>query len=145
MTTYQEAKDAIFSKFLEIWEGGASVIVGYEPEIFWPDSEPNDNPYLDKYWVKVSKETLDEEQSSFKNSTGVKLYTSKGFIYVELYCPKSDNLADVNGAELAVLVRDGFRGASSGVWFRNSRVKEIEPDNFFRLNVIADYEYDERY
>ena len=86
MTTYSEAVDIIYGKFKDIWSG-SSAIVGYEPEIFWPNSEDSESPDLDKYWVRVSKETLEESQNAFKNASGVKLYGAKGFVYIELFYP----------------------------------------------------------
>lgn len=144
------AEDEINSMFLAGWRAGAPAIVGYEPEIRWTGKQELNTPGTDKHWCRFGVQQVDSAQVAMgtrsNNAEGARRYTDYGFLIVELFCPKSDGAAWMNGKRLAQMAREIFRGKStpSCVWFRNVRIIPIAPEtNFYRLHVIADYEYDE--
>lgn len=146
MITYEEAIDEIFGIFNAAWFGDSAAVVGYVPEVRWPGVEEPEKPELSKFWARVSQQTVIEGQSSLRNGDGGQRYTTDGLVFVQIFCPKSDSLGMTNGRKLAIIARNAFRGnATSGqVWFRNARINELPPEeNWYRFNVVAEYEYDE--
>lgn len=147
MTNYEDAIDEMFGIFKTAWEANSAAVASYIPEVRWPGVEEPTTPETSKFWVRVSQQTVDEEQSSLRNGDFVQRYTADGVIFVQLFCPKSDAQSMTNGRKLAIIARNAFRGnATSGkVWFRNARINELPPEEkFYRFNVVAEYEYDEQ-
>jgi len=145
MITYEEAIDEIFSIFKINWEANSAAVVGYTPEVRWYGVEKPKTPPMDKFWARVSQQTVTDEQSTLRNGECTR-YTTDGLVFVQLFCPKSDSEGMEKGRKLAMLARDAYRGnATSGkVWFRNARIKELSSKkDMYRLNVVAEYEYDE--
>lgn len=143
--TYDEAKDEIFSQFYTAWKAQSAAIAGYEPEAWWQNLEKPYKPPQDKFWVRVSTQSVIEEQSTFRDGVE-KRYTGSGLVFVQLFCPKTLGDADTLGGKLAEVARNAFRGkkTTGGVWFRNVRINNLEPEElFYRFNVVAEYEYDE--
>jgi len=143
--TYDEAIDQIFSIFRTAWNAKSAAIVGYIPEVRWPGVEEPDTPNTDKFWVRVSQQTVKEGQSTLRND-GCTRYTTDGLLFIQLFCPKSDSKSMEKGRKLAMLARDAYRGNSTDgkVWFRDARIKELPPEkDWYRFNIIAEYEYDE--
>jgi len=144
--TYEEAIDEIFGIFNAAWLDNSAAVVGYVPEVRWPGVEEPEKPDLSKFWARVSQQTVIEGQSSLRNGDAGQRYTTDGLVFVQIFCPKSDSLGMTNGRKLAIIARNSFRGnATSGqVWFRNARINELPPEeNWYRFNVVAEYEYDE--
>lgn len=149
MITYAEASDEINLLIKEAWELQSSDIVGYIPELRWQGIQYRNLPDTSKYWARVSIQTIFEEQASLSNGVGLagkRRFESSGLVFVQIFCPKSDARAFEKGKLLAVIARDAFRGKSteSAIFFRNVRIQEIpQEDNFERLNIVAEFEYDE--
>lgn len=148
MTTYFEARDAIYTIVQETVNSAASYI-GYVPQVEYPQITKIENPPVDKIWLRARMMTVGEPQATLSTCVGEPFsnrYTSYGLIIIELYIPKQGN--NYNLAEqLATHLRDVYRksGSSSGVIYRKARINDnIAPEeNFKRLNVIAEYDYDE--
>ena len=146
ITSYGEAVDEIFGIFKTAWDAGSSAIAGYIPEIRWQGVEQPGKPGNDKFWVRVSQQTVTDAQSTLRNGSCGQRYTITGLVFVQLFCPKSDSESMDKGRRLSVVTRDSFRGNSTSgkVWFRNARIIELEPErDFRRFNVSAEYKYDE--
>lgn len=145
MTTYEEAIDEIFEIFKVAWDANSAAIVGYVPEIRWQGVEEPNSPDYSKFWCRVSQQTVIEQQSGFRNGE-CKPYTTEGLVFIQIFCPKSDSESMTKGRKLAIVGRDAFRGNSTSgkVWFKNARVNELPAEiQWIRLNVVAEYEYDE--
>jgi len=143
--TYTEAVDAINGAFYEAWQAEAASIVGSVPEIRWQGVEA-DKPPQNVFWCRVSIQTVYEEQTTLSNDNGTKRYRTGGLVFVQIFCPTADAQAMDKGRKLAIVARNAFRGkqTANGVWFRNARINELPPeDDAYRLNVVADYEYDD--
>ena len=144
--TYTQAIDEIFGRFNDIWQAQATGICGEVPEVRWHGIESPEKPNYDKYWVRVSQETVDERQSTLRNPNCGQRHRTDGLLFIQLFCPKSDARSMENGRKLATIARDAYRGytSPSGVWFRNARVSELEAEEkWIRFNVIVTYQYDE--
>lgn len=124
-------------------------IAGYVPEVRFYGNEKATKPDGSKFWALISQRTAEERQSTLSNCAGVvgqKRFTVRGLITVQLYCPKSNPQGMAKGRELAILARNAFRGQllAGSIWFRNARIAELDPESdSYRLNVMAEYEYDE--
>jgi len=146
MTNYNEAIDQMFSLFYAAWLAQTTAIIGYVPEVRWPGVEEPGTPDASKFWLRVSQQTVIEEQTTLADSNGKRRYTASGLMFVQLFCPKSEAAAMENGRKLAVVARNAFRGkvTSGKVWFRKVRINELAPEeSAYRFNVVAEYEYDE--
>lgn len=145
-TTYEEAKDEIYSQFFAAWVAGSAAIVGYVPEVRWQNLEEATKPDQSKYWARVSTQSVDEPQANLgADAEGKRRYTGLGLVFVQIFVPKTEG-NDYKGAKLAELARNAYRGkkTTGGVWFRNVRINNLEPEElFYRFNVVAEYEYDE--
>jgi hypothetical protein len=148
MTTHVDARDAMLGLFNTGWQAAAA-IVGAVPAIYWQDVTVIAPPVTNAYWCRVSTQGVGEYQTTHK--TGIapdnnRRYTSYGLLLVQIFCPTSVAGAGAKGRELAVLARNIFRGKATAndVWFRNARINEIPPEpNFYRFNVICEYQYDD--
>lgn len=146
MIGYEEAIDEMFDAFNVAWLANSAAVAGYVPEVRWPGVEEPEKPDASVYWARVSQQTVDEGQSTLRNGDAGQRYTTDGLIFVQVFAPKSDSEAMTILRRLAIIGRNAFRGhtTSGKVWFRNARINELPPeDKYYRLNVVAEYEYDE--
>lgn len=144
---YEAAIDTIFALFLTDWNANTTPIVGYIPDVQYQGVEEPETPPSDKYWVRLSQQTVLESQSTFRNGVNGKRYTTEGLVFVQIFCPRSDSESMEKGRKLAKVARNAYRGKSipGSIWFRDSRINEIPPEEkFIRFNVISEYEYDEQ-
>ena len=149
MIEFDQVNDEVNALFLATWNAGSAAIAGYVPEIRWQGVQYRDLPDGSKFWVRLSKQTVFEEQATLSTCEGVpgqRKYTASGLVFVQIFCPKSNTQAFELGQKLAKLARNAFRGKSlpGKVWFRNTRINNVgDEDQMIRLNVIADYYYNE--
>jgi len=148
-TVYPQAIDEMFARFKIDWDSGSAAIAGYIPEVRWQGKTEGTSPPKDKFWARVSYNGVFEEQSTLSNCVGEpgkKHYEAGGFLYVQLFSPKSLPTAAYKGRQLAVLARNAFRGkvTAGGVWFRRVRIEDMpEEESFLVKRVVAEPEYDE--
>lgn len=145
-TEYIEAVDQMFELFKTDWDANTTSIVGYVPEVRWPNVEEPEIPPKDLYWARVNQMTVSESQLAFCE-TVEKVYNPMGLIIVQLFCPKSNTESSTKGRELSMIVKKAYRGkkTAGGVWFRNVRIEEMKVEmNFYRFNIVAEYEYNEK-
>lgn len=144
--TYTTARDELFTLFNAAWQS-ANAVVGYVPEIRWQGAEESTEPDFSKFWCRVSRQTVAEPQTTFAIGGSPKRYTSYGLVFVQVFAPKNESLAYEKMQQLAQVAKNAFRGKTteSGLWFRNVRVNDNLPmeEMMYRLNVIAEYQYDE--
>ncbi len=146
---YDQVRNQIFKLFTDAWNLNSSAIATYIPEIRYQGDQERATPDGSKFFVRISKNTILEEQSTLSDCTmqpGKKRYTASGLVFVQLFCPKSDTQSFVKGEQLAIIARDAFRGKTTAgkIWFRNARINEIPQEHlFYRFNIIAEFEYDE--
>jgi hypothetical protein len=146
--TYEEAVSEMFERFYAVWQADTVAVVASVPEVRWQGLESGVIPGFDTYWARVSQETVDEQQSTLRNGDCGQRYRTDGLLFVQIFCPKSDPQSMANGRKLATIAKNTFRSHTTpgGVWFRNPRVVELEPEEkWIRLNVIVQYQYDETF
>jgi hypothetical protein len=142
--SYVSARNEIFSQY-NLAKTGLLALLTYQPIVVYQGVEPTSAVPTDKLWVRISQNTVLENQATLAGNDLKRRYTSEGLIYIQLFIPKT--VGDyTKGVNAAVLIKNGYRGkqTSSCMWFRNVRIAELPPeDAWFRLNVVSEYQYDE--
>lgn len=147
--TREEAFDQINALFLEAWDANAGAVAGYIPEVRWHGNEKDTKPDASRFWVRHSIMGVGDEQivmSPCVGKPGQRLYEATGLIFIQIFCPKSIKNSLILGGRLATIAQNAYRGKTTegAVWFRNVRVNDIPNEReYYRLNVVAEYEYDE--
>lgn len=143
-TNYIAARDSMFRLIKE-----AASYFDYIPHIEYPMIVNKKKPDPSKIWLRASTQIVAEEQSALstcEQSDGKKLYTTYGLAIIEFYIPRSEPNGTL-ALMWATQLRNAFRNASSndGVIYRKARINDgIEPEEqFFRVNVVANFEFDE--
>lgn len=133
--TFEEATDEVLDLFKAAWDP-----TGYDA--FYDDVRDQRDETKDP-WSLV----LVRHASGFQNTLGGKgnrSFLRLGVLIVTIHTPSASGLS--SGYQLAKVVADAYEGVSSpnGVWFRNVRINELGRDgSFYRINVLADFEYHE--
>lgn len=145
---YKTALNEMLTVFNTAWQAGAAAIVGYIPQVRWPDVEEPALPGASKYWARVSIQVVQEGEIALgRDDQGKQRYGSAGLIGVQVFGPMTgDPLVGDRLRSLAILARDSFGGqvTASGVWFTNARIQPLVPDgDFARCNAVAEYQYQE--
>jgi hypothetical protein len=141
---YPDAIDAMFSEVKTGLDAGWPAIVGTMPELRWQGRETTPPPDGGVYWARVSQQTVLERQQTL-GKLGERKFESCGLIFVQIFCPRSSVESFEKGRQLAQVARNVFRGQNSGVWFRNARINELDPEQgFWRFNVVSEYEFTEQ-
>lgn len=96
----------------------------------------------DTKWVRISVKHRNGSRSSLARSDGKGKHTQSGFVFVEIYTPREDGLVDND--LISAAFAESFRGSILGdIWYRDVSAVEIGEDgNWFRTDVIAEFEYD---
>ncbi|MES2180720.1 MAG: hypothetical protein V4493_01300 [Pseudomonadota bacterium] len=142
--SYSNARDEIFKQFGTVLSA-VSTLLTYTPEIIYQGVETGAKMPTDKLWMRVSQQTITEEQAGPK-ADAVRRYTSDGLVFVQLFIAKTKVENYAIGTQVAQLVKTAFRGKQTTgcIWFRNVRIQELpSEDAWYRLNVVSEYQYDE--
>lgn len=147
MVNYIEAADEICQRFDDYWQANAGSVTGYVPAIMMPRivySTPI-NPAV--HWGRLSIQSVMASQAAFCGyGNGAKKYQESGLVFVQLFGPRNKIEAAEQQDRLAQVARSSFRGISlpGKVWFRQARINSVPDENeMLRLNVVADYYYNE--
>lgn len=147
-TTYKGATDEIYKAFNSAWAAGTTALVGYVPFIAWPGIDTGTAPDASKFWVRISTQGINSEQGTLSENIvtdGSRRFETFGLIFLQIFAPKRND-ADVLALKLAQLAQNIFRNRTENVIFRNSYIRELQPENgAIRKNVIAQFEFDEIY
>lgn len=93
-------------------------------------------------WVRIMVKHRAGSRASLGRADGKGKHTQAGFVFVEIYTPREDGLTDSD--ILSAAFADSFRNGTDGdIWYRDVAETEIGEDgNWFRVDVIAEFEYD---
>ncbi len=146
--TPQQAREEVYELFTNDWKASAGVILNPIPEIRYQGKEKGEVPQ--GAFVRISMQQVRSSQSAHTmrddpEASGTQ-YTTYGLIFVQVFVPVSLRDGYFKGELLATFARDIFRAREtpSGVWFRNARFNELEPEGSkHRWNVSVEYEYNE--
>ena len=144
--TPTQAREEVYRLFTDAWK--SSDIRDPMPEIRYQGKESGKVP--EGAFVRISMQQVTSPQSAhtMRDDPGASgtQYTTHGLIFVQVFMPASERDGFFKGELLATFARDIFRATEtpSGVWFRNARFNELEPEGSkHRWNVKVEYEYNE--
>lgn len=148
--SYSQANGELYKPIKDILESVEIVtLFGYAIDVRWPNNEKLENPTSDKIWVRVSRQTVSNPQTAIQNNyrgQSARKYTNYGLLFVQLFSPKTNGVYPKVEKLAETLLKNAFRGKSTEhcITFRNARMSEVTPENdWYRLNVVTEYEYDE--
>ncbi len=137
--TITEARDEMLTLVRTAFEAAKP---SGSPELLYRDL--HGSPPESGTWGRVRVQHVTGGQGSLANHSGVRRYERTGFVILELYSDAGDGMTILDNLSKAML--DAFEGATTagGVWFRNVRLNELNPDGRWqRVQVFADFTYDE--
>lgn len=137
--TFLEATDDIKKIITDAWKLANPTF----PMVYDDLGEPQ-IPKTEKPWCRVTIRHNRGEQETLVNSLGNRLFKRDGLVTVQIFTPRGQGLT--RSYELAKVAADAFEGKATpkGVWFRSVRLREVGPDaNWYQVNIIADFEYNE--
>lgn len=136
--------------FNTAWQANAGSVFGYVPAVEWYGREQLGKADREKVWARFSTQNVFEEQATLSacvDEPFKRRFNGSGLIFVQLFLPKSVDNAVILGRKLAKVARNAFRGKKTdgGVTFYNARINDnIPPEElYYRINVVAEYDYDE--
>lgn len=134
--TYTQARDEILTLLKAAWDPTTY------PMIY--DDLKGSVPTTSTPWARATLKHFTGNQSTLANDVGNRRFSRSGNLTVQIFTEsgKGLSLSDT----LAKIVTDAFEGQTSpsGIWFRNVRYNEAVADgNWYQVNVIVDFEYDE--
>jgi len=139
--TITEARDEMFAVFRTAWLGDpASASV----PVMWPDVAAQ-KPPTSGAWARVTVQHNTGRQATLSNGVGQRRFRRTGVVTVQVFAPTGDGQEFSD--QLATIAKNAFEGVTTSpgrVMFRDVRLREVGQDgNFYQVNVLADFEYDE--
>ena len=144
-TDYVGATDAIYADVYAAWKSACTTVLGAEQKMFFQGIVKDSAVEIgaaNEFWSRTSRQTVDQGS----NGPGARKHAAVGLIFVQMFFPLSAKGAWRSGTQIATTVKNALarRSSSGTVWFRNPRINELTPDGtHHRLNVVAEFEYDE--
>ncbi len=131
MTTLNEAREAVYTRFVTQW--GTTTPVAFDDEDF---EEPADSP-----WVRLTVRNVSRGQETLGRA-GNRKFRSAAQVFVQVYT--RTNTGVKQGDTLATQAKDIFEATSfSGLDFNDGVVRETGPDGKWYQHLIEiafDYE-----
>ena len=138
--TVEQARNEIISTFKTAWDAGAEStglnVLYWDTEGEVPDSGA---------YARVTVRHATGEQTTVGSAAGKRRYERAGTVTVQIFTEHNEGgtLSD----KLVNIIENAFRGVTTSpgrVIFRRVRTNEIGQDSqWFQVNVLADFEYDE--
>jgi hypothetical protein len=147
--TYADARDAIFRRVYEsLTDGRVETLIGEAPQIQFQSKEKATKPDLTKYFFRISIQSVRTKQASLSSCVlvqGKRRYTSYGLVHIQVFAPKPKQNSIEIANQVAMILQNALRKPTGNrVFFYNAAIKELpSEEDSYRLNVVADYEYDE--
>lgn len=134
MTTANQAKEAVYQRFLDLFTGLADDKIAFDNDEF---EEPNSEP-----WARLVVRMDTRLQETLGRVTNRRFRTT-GTVFVQVYTVVNTGVKQ--GDTLAKEAADIFEAVSfSGLDFREANVRETGPDGkWYQHLVTAQFDYDE--
>lgn len=142
--TPTQARDDLYKLVTDAW--GVTGPLDYEDRPRGP-LDPLLPPLTPIPWARLMMRHTLGNQVTLANGLGNRRFRRYGFFTAQVFCPLGSSLRTPE--TLGKLVNDALEGVATphGVLLRNVRMNEIGPDGsngqWYQINVIADFEYDE--
>lgn len=134
--TPMQARDAMMAVFMAQWQA-----LGFDPaRIVW-DDEQGGVPAGEAPWARATLKHGDAPFAGFGD--GVAIVDNNGVLIIQLFTTAGANGVDAYTVAHGVVT--AFRVAKVGVWFRNTRLREVgQSGAFTQTNVVSEFTYDDR-
>lgn len=145
MLDYITARNQLFGQ-LESAKPNIATLLAYTPIYIYQGVDKEPSPPTDKLWMRLSQQTVLEEQATLAGNDLKRRYTTRGLLFVQVFVPRSKPQDYAFGLAVADLVLKAYRGKSTAdcMDFYNVRRQELPPETAWnRINVVAEYRYDE--
>lgn len=144
--TYEQARDEMHTMFKTAWDAapqsmGINVLYSDAKKQVPVTNDLDNNP---DPWARINITHTTGQQASLSGIAGSKRWDRLGLIIIEIFTPLGTG--NVLADQLAKIATDAFEGKVSpgGIWFRNVRLNEVGASgNWWKNNIIAEFEYDE--
>lgn len=138
MVSLVDARETIYQRFATQW--GAT-----SPYTF--DNEAYDPP-VNSAWVRVvvRHQVSTLEAIGGSGQGGLNLYQRRGSCVIQVFTPANQGVRNADTlAQTARAIFEGITLSSNAIRFNNVDIQEIgESDNWYQVNVEAEFQYDER-
>ena len=147
--TYEQAYAELANAVATVWANGPALI--NQPKITMPiilaNKEP-DTPYsADQYYGRFIALDSRSPQTTFATNQGgvdTRRFRTYGNAYMQIFTPQAEPTSEADSQALAGMVQAALRQSTPNVTVSNVRIKLLPSDtNYYRRNVVADYNYDE--
>lgn len=145
ISNYSNARDEMFAQLTGVLPA-LTTLLGYAPNIVYQGVETAAKMPTDKLWMRISQQTVLESQAALAGNDLKRRYNSSGLIFVQVFIPKTEVQNYAFGLAAANVIKLAYRGkqTSNCIWFNNVRIQELPAETaWFRINVVAEYQYDE--
>jgi hypothetical protein len=138
--TVTQARDEMLATFRTAWTAGppSSTLPVLYPDV--SQEVPSSGA-----WARVMVKHSYGEQATLSGETGQRRFRHTGIITVQIFTPTGDG--QVLNDQLIAIAKGAFEGVTTSpgrIMFRNVRINEVGQDGqWFQVNVLADFEYDE--
>lgn len=136
--TPQEARAAIYERFLEEWldhSDSENVPVLY-------DNTKGDIPSDGSAFVRIAIRNSGGGQETHADTSGKPRFVRFGTVTVQVFTESGKGFVRSKHDSLCDIALRAFERRADGVWFRQQRINEIGPDArapYFQSNVIAEW------
>ena len=138
MVSLVDARETIYQRFVTQW--GATSAYTFDNEAYDP---PVNTP-----WVRVAVRHLISRLNAIGGTGqgGFNLYQREGECVIQVFIPSNQGTRTADTlAQAARAIFEGVTLASNAIRFNNVEIREIgESDNWYQVNVEAEFQYDER-
>lgn len=134
MTTLNEAREAVYQRFVDNFTGVAASRITFDSEDFDPPSTGS--------WVRLAVRSVGRTQRTLGRETNRK-FRSQAVVFVQIF--SEANAGTQSADALAKEAADIYEGVRfSGLAFQVASVREAGPDKrWYQMVVEADFDYDE--
>ncbi len=131
-----DARDRILTPLKVVADAQSGLVAIYDDS---PKAIPTDGAIK---WARISVKHRRGGRASLGRADGKGKHTQAGFVFVEIYTPREDGLVDSD--VIAAAFAASFRSPTDGdIWYKDVAAIEVGEDgNWFRADVIAEFEYD---
>jgi len=110
----------------------------------WPDVAAQ-KPPTSGAWARVDIKHNTSRKATLSNGVGMRRFRRTGLLTVQIFTPPGDG--QVLSDQLTIIVKNAFEGVTTSpgrVMFRDVWLREVgQGGNFYQVNVLAEFEYDE--
>lgn len=133
--THEQAVSDMSAMFKAVWDA-----TGYQ--VRW-ENVREQRDVVDRPWASFVIRHATGSQVSL-GGVGERTFSRPGTIIISVFAPIGNGLS--TSYALAKIAANAYEGKHSpnGVWFRNVSVREIGREGeFFQVNAVIDFDYDE--